>query len=224
MTKNKKKILVTGSAGFIGFHVANYFLSQNYEVVGVDSISDYYDIKLKQKRHQILTKFDKFTKYEFLIEDFRRLKEICKYHEPNIIIHLAAQAGVRYSIDNPNSYVNSNIIGTFNILEISKILNIKHLLVSSSSSVYGNNNFKPFGEIDNTDCPISFYAATKKSCEVMSHAYSHLYKIPITMLRFFTVYGPWGRPDMALFKFTHNILNNLEIEVLTDWEEGFLLY
>ena len=213
MNENKKTILVTGSAGFIGFHVSKYLLIRGWHVIGIDGITDYYDIKLKKDRHQILSKFDNFVKYEFMLENFDELKSICSLHKPEIIIHLAAQAGVRFSIENPKSYLQANIIGTFNILEVSKLFEIKHLLISSSSSVYGNQESKPLNEKDNTDYPISFYAASKKSCETLSHSYSYTYKIPITILRFFTVYGPWGRPDMAIFKFTKNILNDKEIEV-----------
>ncbi len=211
--KNKNTILITGTAGFIGFHVAKYFLKKHWDVVGVDGITDYYDIKIKIDRHKILEKFKNFKKFEFLLEDFNKLKEVFEHEKPKIVIHLAAQAGVRYSIDNPRAYLDSNIIGTFNLLDIVKNIKVKHLLISSTSSVYGNNINQPFNENEKTDYPISFYAASKKSCEVMAHSYSYKYNLPITIFRFFTVYGPWGRPDMALSKFTKAILNDKTIDI-----------
>ena len=211
--KNNKKILITGTAGFIGFHVAKYFLNKEWNVIGLDGITDYYDINIKLDRHNILSEFKNFKKFEFLIEDFNKLKELLEYEKPDIIIHLAAQAGVRYSIKNPKAYLDSNIVGTFNILDIIKSLKVKHLLISSTSSVYGDNIAQPFQENEKTDYPLSFYAATKKSCEVLAHSYSYKYNLPITIFRFFTVYGPWGRPDMALFKFTKSILNNEKIDI-----------
>ena len=210
---NSKTIIVTGSAGFIGFHVAKFFLLKKWKVIGIDAITDYYDVKLKLARHKVLTKFKNFNKYEFFLEDFEKLKKIFKIYKPQFVVHLAAQPGVRFSLDNPKQYLNSNIISTFNILEICRLFKIKHLLISSTSSIYGNNENRPFREIDRTDHPLSFYAATKKSCEVMAHSYSHSFNIPITIFRFFTVYGPWGRPDMALFKFTKAMLENKYIEV-----------
>ena len=211
--KNKEKILITGTAGFIGFHLAKYLLSKKFQIIGIDGMTNYYDVNLKIARHDILSKFSNFICEEFLLEDAKKLKKIFKKYQPTIVVHLAGQAGVRFSNENPGSYINSNIVATFNILDICKNFQIKHLLFSSTSSVYGDNIAMPFKETNKTDEPLSFYAATKKSCEVMMHSYSHIYKIPITVIRFFTVYGPWGRPDMALFKFTKNILEKKEIEI-----------
>ncbi len=210
---NKKTILITGSAGFIGFHLSKLFLKKGWIVIGLDGMTKYYDLKLKKDRHKILSKFNNFKKKEFLISDINKLSGLFLKYSPSFVVHLAAQAGVRYSLEEPKEYLNSNIISTFNILEMCKIYKVKHLLISSTSSVYGNNDSKPFKELDKTDNPLSIYAATKKSCEVLSHSYSHCFKIPITLFRFFTVYGPWGRPDMALFKFTESILNNKKIEI-----------
>ena len=212
-SRKKKIILITGTAGFIGFHVARYFLLHKWTVIGIDGLTDYYDVNLKKDRHTILSKYKNFIKYEFLLQEFDLLKDIFDKYKPQYIIHLAAQAGVRYSFEKSREYLDANIIGTFNILEIVKKLNVKHLMISSTSSVYGNNDKHPYEESLRTDEPLSIYAATKKSCEILSHSYSHLFDIPTTILRFFTVYGPWGRPDMAPFKFTKKILGNEEIEV-----------
>ena len=209
-------ILITGTAGFIGFHLANNLLNKGYRIIGYDGITDYYDVNLKKDRHKILKKNKNFVDIENMLENYEALMEICKKYRPTFIIHLAAQAGVRYSINNPRSYVNSNLIGTFNILELLKILNIKHLLLSSTSSVYGENKSMPFTETLKSDEQLSFYAATKKSNEVMAHSYSHIFGIPTTIFRFFTVYGPWGRPDMALFKFTKAILNKEPIKIFNN--------
>jgi len=206
-------VFITGSAGFIGFHLAQIFLSKNWKVVGFDAMTNYYDVNLKKERHSILEKNSEFIAYKGLIQNAKLLNEIYERHKPNIIIHLAAQAGVRYSIDNPISYVESNLIGTFHILELARKYKPEHLLMASTSSVYGSNKDMPLDENQKTDTPMSFYAASKKSNEVMAHSYSHLYHAPITMFRFFTVYGPWGRPDMALFRFTKNILSGQPIEV-----------
>ncbi len=193
--------------------MANFLLSKNWKVIGLDAITKYYDPKLKMDRHKILKKNKNFHAYTGFLEDEAMLDELYAVHRPNIIIHFAAQPGVRYSIENPQSYVQSNLIGTFNILECAKKYPPDHLLFASTSSVYGNNKKKPFNENQKSDTPISFYAATKKSNEVIAHSYSHLFKIPITVFRFFTVYGTWGRPDMALFKFTHNILSGFPIDI-----------
>jgi UDP-glucuronate 4-epimerase len=209
----KNIILVTGSAGFIGFHLANYLLSCDWKVIGIDAMTDYYDINLKKARLKLLEKNSNYFNYIGFIQDQKLLDKIFLNHKPNIIIHLAAQAGVRYSIKNPISYVESNLIGTFHILEMARKYSSKHLLMASTSSVYGSNKDMPLNENQKSDTPLSFYAATKKSNEVMAHSYSHLYNIPTTMFRFFTVYGPWGRPDMALFKFTKNILSDKPIDV-----------
>ena len=205
--------MVTGSAGFVGFHTCQTFLWYKWKVIGLDAITDYYDVNLKKDRHKILEENHDFKSYEGFLQDQKLLEEIFSKHKPNIIIHLAAQAGVRYSIENPISYVESNLIGTFHILEMARKYKPEHLLIASTSSVYGSNKEMPLHENQKSDTQMSFYAATKKSNEAMAHSYSHLYDIPITTFRFFTVYGPWGRPDMALFKFTRNILSGKPIDV-----------
>ena len=201
----KKKILITGSSGFIGFHLAKKLLEKGNKVHGYDSMNDYYDVRLKENRYKILKKNKNFSFTKNKLENKRRLEGVFKKFKPNVVIHLAAQAGVRYSIEKPRVYLDSNITGTYNIIEISKKLNVKHLIMASSSSVYGANKKIPFKEIDKTETQLSIYASTKKSNESMAHSYSNIWGVPITMLRFFTVYGPWGRPDMALFKFTKGI-------------------
>tara|TARA_B100000963_G_C22539134_1_gene631357 strand:+ start:126 stop:1127 length:1002 start_codon:yes stop_codon:yes gene_type:complete len=207
------KIIVTGSSGFIGFHVSKKLLENGNKVHGVDSMNNYYDINLKKARLSILKKYKNFSFSKTKVENNKNLDKVFKKFKPIIVIHLAAQAGVRYSINKPRVYLNSNITGTYNIIEISKKLNVKHLIIASSSSVYGANKRIPFKEIDKTETQMSIYASTKKSNESMAHAYSNIWKLPITMVRFFTVYGPWGRPDMALFKFTKGILNNKKIDI-----------
>ena len=209
----KIKIFITGSSGFIGFHTAKNFLEKGYVVRGFDSMNSYYDVNLKKARLNILKKYKNFSFTKGNLENKKVLSKSALNFKPNIIIHLAAQAGVRYSIENPEMYLNSNIIGTFNIIELAKKIKTKHLIIASSSSVYGTNKKMPFKEIDKTDHQISFYAATKKSIENLAHTYSALWKLPITVLRFFTVYGPWGRPDMAYFKFTRKILNKKKIDI-----------
>jgi len=207
------KIFVTGSSGFIGFHLSKKLLEKGHIVHGFDSMNKYYDVKLKIDRLKILKKYKKFSFTKNKLENKKILTDILSKFEPKVIIHLAAQAGVRYSIENPKVYMDSNITGTYNIIELAKKVNIKHLLIASSSSVYGANNKLPFSEIDKTETQLSVYAATKKSTESIAHSYSNIWKTPITMLRFFTVYGPWGRPDMALFKFTKNIINKKKINI-----------
>ena len=207
------KIIVTGSSGFIGFHVSKKLLESGKKVHGVDSMNSYYDVNLKKARLSILKKYKNFSFSKAKIENKKNLDKAFKKFKPVVVIHLAAQAGVRYSIEKPRVYLDSNITGTYNIIEISKKLNVKHLIMASSSSVYGANKKIPFKEIDKTETQMSIYAATKKSNESMAHAYSNIWKVPITMVRFFTVYGPWGRPDMALFKFTKGILNNKKIDI-----------
>jgi len=207
------KIFITGASGFIGFHVSKKLLDKGHIVHGYDSMNNYYDVSLKKNRLKILKKYNNFYFKKANLEDERKLRYCILKFKPNIVIHLAAQAGVRYSNENPSAYLNSNILGTFNILEIVKKIKIKHLLIGSSSSVYGANKKFPFREIDKTDHQVSFYAATKKSIESLSHSYSNLWKLPITMLRFFTVYGPYGRPDMAYFSFTKKILTGKKIEI-----------
>ena len=222
------KILVTGAAGFIGFHVSKILLSKGHEVVGLDNINDYYDVNLKFARLNELgidkndaSKFNSlcknktsdFTFVRMNLEDREELPKLFKSEKFDIVCNLAAQAGVRYSIENPETYVDSNLVGFLNILECCRHNHIKHLVYASSSSVYGLNKKIPFSTEDNVDHPISLYAATKKSNELMAHTYSHLFKIPTTGLRFFTVYGPWGRPDMAMFLFTDAIINDRPIKV-----------
>ena len=222
------KILVTGAAGFIGFHVSKILLSKGHEVVGLDNINDYYDVNLKFARLNELgidkndaskfnslckSKTSDFTFVRMNLEDREELPKLFKREKFDVVCNLAAQAGVRYSIENPETYVDSNLVGFLNILECCRHNNIKHLVYASSSSVYGLNKKIPFSTEDNVDHPISLYAATKKSNELMAHTYSHLFKIPTTGLRFFTVYGPWGRPDMALFLFTDAIVNDRPIKV-----------
>ena len=207
------KILITGSAGFIGFSLAKVLLNKGYKILGYDSLNKYYDTRLKLSRNKILKKFKNYTFIKGQLEDQIKLKKASLKFRPDIIIHLAAQAGVRYSLEVPRKYISSNIVGTFNIIEIANKLKVKHLLIASSSSVYGSNISKKFKETDKADTQLSIYAATKKSTESIAHAYSSLWKIPTTILRFFTVYGPWGRPDMAYFKFTKEIINNKKIDV-----------
>ena len=207
------KVLITGCAGFIGFHVAKRLLSDGFEVVGIDNINDYYDQNLKKARLDQLKKYERFVFVYGSIEDRSLVEGVFTAQGVDIVIHLAAQAGVRYSIDHPHVYIDSNIVGFMNILESARRHNIKHLLYASSSSVYGLNKESSFSVEDRVDHPISLYAATKRSNELMAFTYSHLYQIPTTGLRFFTVYGPWGRPDMALFKFTQSILNDEPIQV-----------
>ena len=206
------KILITGVTGFIGFHVANKLIKNNFDLVGVDNVNNYYDEELKLSRLSLL-KADGLRFLKLDITDKPVMKNFFNKENFDIIIHLAAQAGVRYSINEPHAYIDSNITGFLNILEGARQSNVKHLIYASSSSVYGLNQKIPFSEDDTTDAPISFYAASKKSNEMMAHSYSHLYKIPCTGLRFFTVYGPWGRPDMAYFKFVKQILNNETINI-----------
>src|SRR5690625_2910235 len=205
-------IIITGSAGFIGYHLSQRLLEEGYKVIGIDNINNYYDVQLKKDRlAQIESK--NFTFIKMGLEDLQAINKVFKKYQPNIVINLAAQAGVRYSLENPHAYISSNIVGFTNILEACRHHKVEHLIYASSSSVYGANTSKPFSTSDNIDHPLSLYAATKKSNELMAHTYSHLYGIPTTGLRFFTVYGPWGRPDMALFLFTDAIVNNRSIDV-----------
>jgi UDP-glucuronate 4-epimerase len=206
-------ILVTGSAGFIGFHLSKKLLEDGIEVIGYDSVNNYYDPTLKEARLKILQEFDNFTFYRKNLCDFDALEIVFKNHSLNKVCNLAAQAGVRYSLTNPFAYQKSNIEGFLNIIELSKRAKIENFVYASSSSVYGNNKKLPFSTSDNVDHPISLYAASKKTNELIAHTYSHLYNLPTTGLRFFTVYGPYGRPDMALFIFTKKILAGEPIEV-----------
>ncbi|WP_395308252.1 NAD-dependent epimerase/dehydratase family protein [Mycobacterium sp. AMU20-3851] len=200
------RVFITGTAGFIGFHLARQLLRDGHEVVGYDGVTPYYDVELKRARLEILGRFERFTAVEAMLEDMVALDGTVSMQSPEVIVHLAAQAGVRYSLENPQAYVDSNIVGTFNLLEAARKTPPRHLLFASTSSVYGGNEKMPFSEAERADFPVSLYAATKKSGEAMSHSYAHLFKIPTTCFRFFTVYGPWGRPDMALFKFVEKIL------------------
>ncbi len=209
----KNRILITGCAGFIGMHLCKKFLENNFTVVGVDNLNNYYDVKIKKSRVALLKKNKNFHFFKKDLKDKDCLQNIYKVFNFKKIIHLAAQAGVRYSLDFPEEYIKNNVDVFLNILKFSKKYKVKHLLYASSSSVYGANTKYPFSEEDSVDHPISMYAVTKRTNELMAHTYSHLYKIPTTGLRFFTVYGPYGRPDMALFKFTKNIINNKKIEV-----------
>ncbi len=213
-----KTILITGSAGFIGFHLARHFLSKGYRVLGIDAMTDHYDVSLKNKRNELLKQNKNYIFKQGYIEDYSFVLEALLGESCEIVVHLAAQAGVRYSAERPSEFLNSNLIGTFNLIDIVKDTNCKHLLVASSSSVYGNQDNVPFKETSESSLPLSFYAATKKSNEVMTYAYSNLYKLPTTCFRFFTIYGPWGRPDMALFKFTESILKGKSIEVFNKGE------
>lgn len=207
------KVLVTGTAGFIGSNVAHYLLNRGDEVIGIDNLNDYYDVNLKNARLAQLTTREGFSDICLDIEDRDGISKLFKEQRPDKVVHLAAQAGVRYSLVNPNAYIDSNITGTTNILEGCRHNEVQHLVYASSSSVYGANTNMPFSIHNNVDHPVSLYAATKKANELMAHTYSHLYQIPTTGLRFFTVYGPWGRPDMALFMFTKNILEGKPIDV-----------
>lgn len=207
------RVFVTGSAGFIGFQLSRRLLRDGHDVMGYDGVTPYYDVALKRRRLDLLTEFDRFTAVEAMLEDKVVLGDAMTGFSPQVIVHLAAQAGVRYSLENPEVYISSNLVGTFNVLEAAREISPRHLLYASTSSVYGGNRSMPFAESHRTDFPVSLYAATKKSGEALSHSYSHLFGIPTTCFRFFTVYGPWGRPDMALFKFVENILQRKPIEV-----------
>jgi UDP-glucuronate 4-epimerase len=213
-----RKVLITGTAGFIGFHLARLLLDEGFRVQGYDGMSDYYDVHLKQRRHQILLQNPNFSTIEARLEDRDTLDRVSDAFQPDVIVHLAAQAGVRYSLEAPRDYIDSNVIGTFNVMEVARRLKVQHLLMASTSSIYGANEQMPFAETDKADSQLTIYAATKKATESMGHAYAHLWHIPTTMFRFFTVYGPWGRPDMALFKFVEAILNDKPIDIYNHGE------
>jgi len=208
-----KRILVTGTAGFIGFHLAKLLLAEGFIVHGYDGMSDYYDVTLKQRRHQMLLQSPGFSATEALLEDGETLDRVFDDFKPDVIVHLAAQAGVRYSLENPRAYLDANVIGTFNVMEAARRLEVQHLLMASTSSVYGANTEMPFIETEKADTQLTIYAATKKANESMAHAYAHLWNLPTTMFRFFTVYGPWGRPDLALYKFVDAILDDRPIDI-----------
>ncbi|MGL5378778.1 NAD-dependent epimerase [Clostridium sp.] len=209
-------ILITGIAGFIGFHLGKLLAEKGYEIIGIDNLNDYYDVNLKNSRLENLSKYENITFYKIDIEDKESVDRLFEKYKFDYVINLAAQAGVRYSLINPYAYIDSNISGFMNILEACRNNPVKHLIYASSSSVYGGNLKVPFSTNDNVDHPVSLYAATKKTNELMAHTYSHLYNVPTTGLRFFTVYGPWGRPDMAYFSFTENIINGKEIKVFNN--------
>jgi len=213
MNKKEKRILITGVAGFIGYHLSLHMLKNDIEIVGIDNLNSYYSVELKQKRLKLLCKYKNFNFVRVDLKAKESLDELFNRFKPEIVINLAAQAGVRYSIVNPQAYVDSNLIGFVNVLETCRYHSVKHLIYASSSSVYGGNSVVPFSTNHQVDHPVSLYAATKKSNELMAHTYSHLYNIPTTGLRFFTVYGPLGRPDMAYFSFTKNIIEGNPIKV-----------
>ncbi|MEM7191817.1 MAG: NAD-dependent epimerase [Pseudomonadota bacterium] len=215
-TSEPSTVLVTGAAGFIGFHVARALLDRGDEVIGLDNLNAYYDVALKEARLAEISSRNHFTFVKADLADKEAIDTLFAERKPKRVIHLAAQAGVRYSLSHPYEYVQSNIVGFLNILEACRHTGVEHLVFASSSSVYGANTQVPFRVRDNVDHPVSFYAASKKSNELMAHAYAHLYQLPMTGLRFFTVYGPWGRPDMALFKFVKNILDDEPIDVFNE--------
>lgn len=204
---------ITGTAGFIGFHLARRLLADGHQVTGFDGMTPYYNVKLKQMRHAALAQYPAFKPVIAMLEDRAAVEDAMAAAKPDVVIHLAAQAGVRYSLENPQSYLTSNVTGSYNIIELAERHKVKHLMLASTSSIYGANPTVPFRETDRADEPLTIYAATKKSMELMAHAHAHLYKTPTTAFRFFTVYGPWGRPDMALFKFVDLMLNDQPIEV-----------
>ncbi|MGB0506685.1 MAG: GDP-mannose 4,6-dehydratase [Pikeienuella sp.] len=208
-----ERVLITGTAGFIGFHLANLLLKEGYIVHGFDGMTDYYDVRLKERRHQMLLQNQNFTTTEAMLEDHELIMDLAHDFKPDVIIHLAAQAGVRYSLENPRSYIDSNVVGTFNIMEAARELKVRHLMMASTSSVYGGNDVMPFVETEKADKQFTIYAATKKANEAMGHSYAHLWDLPTTMFRFFTVYGPWGRPDMALYNFVGSILDDRPIDI-----------
>jgi UDP-glucuronate 4-epimerase len=207
------RFLVTGTAGFIGFHLARRLLAEGHEVAGIDGMTPYYDLTLKQARTDILRQSPAFVDHVQMLENAEGLDAIARGFAPDVVLHLAAQAGVRYSLEHPRAYIDANLVGTFNVLEQCRRTPVKHLLLASTSSVYGANADLPFVETQKADTPLSLYAATKKATEAMSHCYAHLFAIPTTVFRFFTVYGPWGRPDMALFKFVESMLADRPIDL-----------
>ena len=212
------KVLITGTAGFIGFHLAKLLLGEGFRVHGYDAMTDYYDVRLKQRRHQMLLQMPGFSATEARLEDEKTLWQVADDFQPDVIVHLAAQAGVRYSLEEPRAYIDANVIGTFNVMEAARQHQVRHLLMASTSSVYGANEEMPFTETEKADTPLTIYAATKKANEAMAHSYAHLHDLPTTMFRFFTVYGPWGRPDLALFKFVDAMLEGRPIDIYNHGE------
>ena len=212
------RVFITGTAGFIGYHLANLLLDEGMIVHGLDGMTDYYDVSLKQRRHQMLMQKPGFTATEVMLEDQAAVDAAIDACAPDIIVHLAAQAGVRYSLENPRAYIDANIVGTFTVMEAAKRHAVRHLLMASTSSVYGANTEMPYAETMKADSPMTIYAATKKATEAMGHAHAHLWNLPTTMFRFFTVYGPWGRPDMAYFKFVEAILAGRPIDIYNHGE------
>ena len=213
-----RNVFISGTAGFIGFHLARLLLKHGFNVMGYDAITDYYDVRLKERRHQILLQNPNFQCVTARLEDFETMQKSFDAFKPDVVVHLAAQAGVRYSLEQPRAYIDSNIVGTFNVMENARAHSVDHLLMASTSSVYGANTEMPFSEQQKCDTPLTIYAATKKANESMAHSYAHLWGLPTTMFRFFTVYGPWGRPDMALFKFTKGILEGTPIDIYNHGE------
>ncbi|MBE1281947.1 MAG: NAD-dependent epimerase/dehydratase family protein [Rhodobacteraceae bacterium] len=213
VTPTSRRVLITGTAGFIGFHLAKLLLSEGFRVHGYDGMTDYYDVSLKQRRHAMLLQTQGFSATEGMLEDQAKFDTVADEFRPDVIVHLAGQAGVRYSLENPRSYIDSNVVGTFNVMEAARRLEVQHLLMASTSSVYGANEDMPFAETDKADAQLTIYAATKKANESMGHSYAHLWNLPTTMFRFFTVYGPWGRPDLALYKFVDAILDDRPIDI-----------
>lgn len=207
------KVFITGTAGFIGFHLARRLLAEGYQLLGYDGMTDYYDVALKRRRHAHLLQNPRFNAVEGMLEDQDVLDEVTNRFAPDIIVHLAAQAGVRHSLEHPRTYLDANVIGSFNVMEVARRLNVRHLLMASTSSVYGANEDMPFSELDKADSQLTIYAATKKANESMAHAYAHLWNLPTTLFRFFTVYGSWGRPDLALYKFVDAILDGRPIDI-----------
>jgi len=208
-----RRALITGTAGFIGFHLAKLLLEQGWQVAGFDGMTDYYDVTLKQRRHQMLLQNESFSATEALLEEPDAVMQLAEAFQPDVIVHLAAQAGVRYSLENPRAYLDANVIGTFQVMEAARAVGVQHLLMASTSSVYGAETEMPYRETQKSDTPLTIYAATKKANEAMGHAWAHLNRLPTTLFRFFTVYGPWGRPDMALFKFTRGVLEGTPIDL-----------
>ncbi len=212
------RVFITGTAGFIGFHLAQLLLDEGIQVHGFDGMTDYYDVKLKERRHQALLQKSGFATTVAMLEDVEKLDQAIDDFRPDVIVHLAGQAGVRYSLEQPRSYINSNVVGTFNVMEAARRNKVGHLMMASTSSVYGANTQMPYAETDKADSQMTIYAATKKATEAMGHSYAHLWNLPTTMFRFFTVYGAWYRPDMALFKFTDAILDGRPIDIYNHGE------